>query len=82
MNKNIIIGIALILLSIGIFVGVKIYLDKDLDKQKEELNKTFEKYGTIEKENVELSTAKFNTQVMDEVNYTNLPNQLVEKRLL
>lgn len=65
MNKNIIIGIALILLSIGIFVGVKIYLDKDLDKQKEELNKTFEKYGTIEKENVELSTAKFNTQVMD-----------------
>lgn len=65
MNKNIIIGIALILLSIGIFVGVKIYLDKDLDKQKEELNKTFEKYGTVEKENVELSIAKFNTQVMD-----------------
>ncbi len=65
MNKNLIIGIALILLSIGIFVGVKIYLDKDLDKQKEELNKTFEKYGTVEKENVELSIAKFNTQVMD-----------------
>lgn len=65
MNKNIIIGIALILLSIGIFVGVKIYLDKDLDKQKEELNKTFEKYGTVEKENVELNIAKFNTQVMD-----------------
>lgn len=35
MNKNIIIGVVLILLSIGIFVGVKIYLDKDLDKQKE-----------------------------------------------
>lgn len=65
MNKNIIIGVALILLSIGIFVGVKTYLDKDLDKQKEELNKTFEKYGTVEKETVEVSIAKFNTEVMD-----------------
>ena len=65
MNKNIIIGIALILLSIGIFVGVKIYLDKDLDKQKENLNNTIEKYGTVEKENVEVSIAKFNREVMD-----------------
>lgn len=65
MNKNIIIGVALILLSIGIFAGVKIYIDKDLDKQKEELNKTFEKYGTVEKETVEVSVAKFNTEVMD-----------------
>ena len=65
MKKNIIIGVALILLSIGIFVGVKIYLDKDLDKQKEELNNTIEKYGTVEKETVELSIAKFNTEVMD-----------------
>lgn len=65
MNKNIIIWVALILLSIGIFVGVKIYLDKDLDKQKEELNNTIEKYGTVEKETVEVSIAKFNTEVMD-----------------
>ena len=65
MNKNIIIWVALILLSIGIFVGVKIYLDKNLDKQKEELNNTIEKYGTVEKETVEVSIAKFNTEVMD-----------------
>lgn len=65
MNKNLIIGVALILLSIGIFVGAKIYLDKDLDKQKEEFNNTIEKYGTVEKETVEVSIAKFNTEVMD-----------------
>lgn len=65
MNKNIIIGVVLILLSIGIFVGVKIYLDKDLDKQKENLNNTIEKYGTVEKETIEVSIAKFNTEVMD-----------------
>lgn len=65
MNKNIIIGVVLILLSIGIFVEVKIYLDKDLDKQKENLNNTIEKYGTVEKETIEVSIAKFNTEVMD-----------------
>ena len=65
MNKNIIIGVALILLSIGIFVGVKIYLDKDLDKQKENLNNTIEKYGTVEKETIQVSISKFNTEVMD-----------------
>ena len=65
MNKNIIIGVSLILLSIGIFVGGKTQLDKDLDKQKEELNKIYEKYGTVEKETVDVSVAKFNTQVMD-----------------
>ena len=65
MNKNIIIGVALILLSIGIFVGVKTYLDKDLDKQKEDLNNTIEKYGSVKKESVESSVAKFNTEIMD-----------------
>lgn len=64
MKKNIII-VLVVLLVIGCSIGVKIYLDKDLDKQKEDLNKTFEKYGNVKKESVELSVAKFNTEIMD-----------------
>lgn len=64
MKKNIII-VLVVLLVIGCSIGVKIYLDKDLDKQKEDLNKTFEKYGSVKKESVELGVAKFNTEIMD-----------------
>lgn len=37
----------------------------DVDDAKEDLQKTQEKYGWVEKENVETLVAKFNTEVMD-----------------
>ena len=64
-NKWIIIEIVIIILAIVGDFGVKIYLDKDLEKQKQDLQKTIEKYGYVEEEKAAVSVAKFNTEVMD-----------------
>ncbi len=67
-NKNkiiIIICIVLVVISIFGYFGIKYYLDKDLEKAKEELNQTIEKYGYVEKENIHTLIAKFNTEIMD-----------------
>ena len=68
MKKNkviIIISLIVILLAVGGYFGVKNYLNKDLENQKQELQETIKKYGYVEKENVTISVAKFNTEVMD-----------------
>ena len=64
-SKGIIITLIVILLAVGGCIAVKIYLNKDLEKQKQNLQETVEKYGYVEKENVAVSVAKFNTEVMD-----------------
>lgn len=37
----------------------------DLQEAKEDLEKTYEKYGYVEKENVNLTVARFNTEIME-----------------
>lgn len=64
-NKVIIISLIVIILAVGGCLGVKIYLDKDLESQKQKLQETIEKYGYVEKENVTTCVANFNTEVMD-----------------
>ncbi len=64
-NKVITISLIVIILAVGGCLGVKIYLDKDLESQKQKLQETIEKYGYVEKENVTTCVAKFNTEVMD-----------------
>ena len=62
-----------IFISISIYIGVKYYLNKDLEKQKENLQNIKESYGTVEKEIVEILVAKFNTEIMDNTNWSMLP---------
>lgn len=38
---------------------------RELDEAKEDLEKTYEKYGWVEKENISTMIAKFNTEIMD-----------------
>ena len=68
MNKKKIIGICVAVFVIA-FVGVCIVLVQaskhNLDEAKNDLEETQEKYGSVEKENVDVLVAKFNTQVMD-----------------
>lgn len=64
MKKSVIICLFVVLVLGGGYLGLKFYLNKDLEKQKESLNNTILKYGSVEKETVEISVAKFNTQVM------------------
>ena len=75
-KKDIIITIiclVVIVLSIGGYFGVKYYLDKDLEKAEQELQKTIEKYGIVERESVKISVAKFNTEIMDDKGWELLP---------
>lgn len=65
MNKKTIIGIIAVVLVVIASLVVKVVLDNDLEKQKEELNKTAEEYGYVEEETVANLVAKFNTEVMD-----------------
>ena len=57
--------ILIIIIFVAIFtsVGVKYYLDKDIDNQKKELEKTILKYGYVEKESVSVSVKNFNKEV-------------------
>ncbi len=61
----IIICIIIIAVLIGGYFVVKYFLDKDIQKQEKELQETINKYGTVEKENVNLVVSKFNTEIMD-----------------
>lgn len=38
---------------------------RELDEAREDLEKTYEKYGWVEKENISTMIAKFNTEIMD-----------------
>lgn len=67
------ICLVVIVLSIGAYLGVKYYLDKDLEKAEQELQKTIEKYGVLERESVNISVAKFNTEIMDNTGWELLP---------
>lgn len=60
-----IICLVVILLAVVCYFGVKVYLDKDLENKKQNLQDTINKYGYVEKENVSVSVSKFNTVVMD-----------------
>ncbi len=65
MKKSVVVVLVVVLVVVIGFVGVKIYLDKDIDKQKENLEDTINKYGVVTEVTVEESVAKFNTLVMD-----------------
>ena len=66
-NNKIIIVICLItiILAIGISLGIKLYLSKDLEKAKQELQEIEKEYGTVEEETLNILIAKFNTEIMD-----------------
>ena len=68
MNKKKIIGICVVIFVI-VFIAVCIaivqFSKKDLEEAKKGLEETQEKYGWVEKENIDVLVAKFNTQVMD-----------------
>ena len=64
MKKSVIVVLVVVLVVVIGSVGVKIYLDKDIDKQKENLEDTINKYGVVTEVTVEESVAKFNTLVM------------------
>lgn len=61
--KKVIIIVVVIVLCIGGYFGIKYFLDKDLENQKQELQNTIDKYGTVEKESVSTIVHKFNTQL-------------------
>lgn len=60
-----IVCIIIIILAIGVYFAVDYFLDKDLEKQEQELQETIDEYGTVNEENVVTLVAKFNTEVMD-----------------
>lgn len=64
-KKIIIICLIMIILAIVIALGVKLYLNKDLENQRQKLQETQEKYGWVEKETVDVLVAKFNTEIVD-----------------
>ena len=68
-KKNIIIVciVVIILFILGYF-GIKYYKAKELEQKKQELQEFVEKYGTLEKETVETTIAKFNSQIKDNSN--------------
>lgn len=73
-NKMItIICLVIAVLSILGYFGIKYYLDKDLEKQRQQLEDQKEKIGSVEKETVETSVAKFNTQIIDKTKWKTLP---------
>ena len=61
--KKVIIMVIVIVLCIGGYFGVKYFLDKDLENQKQELQDTINKYGAVEKESVSTIVHKFNTEL-------------------
>ena len=65
MKKSTIILLVLIILSVGIYFGVNYFLNKDIEKQQQQLDDMLAEYGTIEKENVNTAVAKFNTEIMN-----------------
>ena len=64
-KKIIIICLIMIILAIVISLGVKLYLNKDLENQRQKLQETQEIYGWVEKETVDVLVAKFNTEIVD-----------------
>ena len=64
-KKIIIICLIMIILAIVISLGVKLYLNKDLENQRQKLQETQEKYGWVVKETVDVLVAKFNTEIVD-----------------
>ena len=62
-KKEIIISLIIIILCVGIYFGVRFFLDKDLENQKQELQETIDKYGTVEQETISEIVHKFNTEL-------------------
>lgn len=60
-----IICIVIIILSICGYFVIDYILDKDIEKQQQELQEIINKYGTVNEENVNTIVAKFNTEVME-----------------
>lgn len=68
MKKNKVINIiclVIVVFTILGYFGIKYYLDRDLEKTKNELKETIKKYGYVEKENVLTIISKFNTEIID-----------------
>lgn len=64
-KKIIIICLFVMIVAVGGYLGIKYYLEKDLEQTKQELQETIEKYGTVKQENVSTIIAKLNTEIMD-----------------
>lgn len=69
----IVVTIVIVAISVAIYLGVNYYLGKDLERQKQELQETIDRIGVLERETVEITVAKFNTQIMDNTNWELLP---------
>lgn len=65
LKKEIIITAIVAVIAVGVSFGVKYFLNKDLEEQKEELQENIDKYGIVERETVETTVAKFNTQIKE-----------------
>ena len=65
LKKEIIITAIVIVIAIGASFGIKYFLNKDLEDQKKELEENIDKYGVVERESVDTTVAKFNTQIKD-----------------
>lgn len=65
-EKNIIIACTIIiLLSVIGYFGVTYFLNKDVEKQEQKLQNIIDNYGTVEKEPISTTIAKFNTEIMN-----------------
>lgn len=64
MKKGIAI-IATIAICLGVTFGVKCFLNKDIENQKDKPEETINKYGTVEKENIMTTVSKFNAEVKE-----------------
>lgn len=68
MNKKKIIGICItifVIVFVAICIAIVQISKHNLNEAKEDLQETQEKYGWVEKENVDVLVAKFNTEVVD-----------------
>lgn len=52
-------------LSVMSYISINYYLDRDLEKTKNDFKETIEKYGYVEKIDVLTLISKFNTEIMD-----------------
>ena len=78
-NIVIIVGVIIVILSIGVYFTINYFLNKDLTAE-EENQEIVDTYGYIEEENVANLVAKFNTEVMaSSLNYPASPEYLIEE---
>ena len=63
LKKTFIICLIIIILILLGFLGIKYISNKNLEREKKELQEIINKYGVLEKENIETTISKFNEQI-------------------